>query len=438
MRRGSKLGKYRLDRRIGAGSFAEVWKARDSIERRDVALKIASPRLVEEFGRDEIEHEARIGSSLSHPHIVSVRNADWIDGYFVIASDLAAKNLAQYSGARRSVSVALNVISDVASGLAYAHGQQVVHRDLKPENVLIFRGRRAALSDFGVARRTRDGSMFTEAGTLGFMAPEQAYGKTRFASDVFSLGLVAYELLSGTLPGWPFEWPFEGHQRFTRRTPELVQAVVRRAVSVSIDKRQRDAVVFNREFSEAIRRIQTKPPTRRRRRVSAQTITPFDAEVKLFLLRHRYNLELIADCFRCNGPISEAMSFCPWCGTSENSFIEITRYPLVCPDCERGVRREWPMCPWCYRGRFDNLEQHLRLEKYAQRKCPRRSCSGELLLFMRYCPLCKERVTRPWIHPDLPDRCRNCSWSVSDLFWRFCAWCGHRGARSDVPIKGLQ
>ncbi len=89
LRRGSKLGKYRLEGRIGKGACAAVWRARDTVEKRLVALKVAFPELVQEFGRGALEHEARIASRLSHPNLVSVRNADWIKGYFVIASDLA-------------------------------------------------------------------------------------------------------------------------------------------------------------------------------------------------------------------------------------------------------------------------------------------------------------------------------------------------------------
>jgi serine/threonine-protein kinase len=87
LRRGSRLGKYRLDRRLDRGGFAEVWKARDTVEGRDVALKVSLPGAVEEWGRDEIEREARIASRLHHPNVVAVRNADWIDGRFAVATD---------------------------------------------------------------------------------------------------------------------------------------------------------------------------------------------------------------------------------------------------------------------------------------------------------------------------------------------------------------
>jgi serine/threonine-protein kinase len=206
LKRGSRLGKYRMERRIGRGAFASVWKARDLVENRDVALKLVGPQEVEEYGRKALEHEARIGIRISHPNIVGFRNADWIEGWFVLATDLAERNLANYAGARRSGAVALGIIRDVARGLAHAHSKGVLHRDVKPENILIFRDRHAALCDFGVSRFAKGATAtYTEAGTLGYIAPEQAYGRPRFASDVFSLGLIAYETLTGVLPTWPFD-----------------------------------------------------------------------------------------------------------------------------------------------------------------------------------------------------------------------------------------
>ena len=82
LRRGSRVGKYRLERRIGQGAFADVWKARDTVENRDVALKLVLPSIIAAQGRTEIEREARIAVRLKHPNIVAVRNADWLDGYF--------------------------------------------------------------------------------------------------------------------------------------------------------------------------------------------------------------------------------------------------------------------------------------------------------------------------------------------------------------------
>ena len=173
IRKGSMLGKYRLESRLGQGSFGSVWKARDTVEDRRVALKIVSRRVEEEFGRRSIEREARIGGRLEHDNIVALRNADWIDGYFVLATDLASRNLAEYAAARRSPSIGLRVIRDLVAGLAHAHTRQVMHLDLKPENVMIFADGRAAIGDFGTSRIVRGVTRtYLESGTLGYMAPD--------------------------------------------------------------------------------------------------------------------------------------------------------------------------------------------------------------------------------------------------------------------------
>ncbi len=430
---GSRMGKYRLDRRVGRGGFAEVWKARDTVENRPVALKLSNPEAVAEWGRAAIEAEARIMSRLHHPGIVAVRNADWIDGRFVIATDLAKTNLANYTRARRSPAVALEVIRQVAAGLAYAHKHRVLHRDVKPENILIFPDGRAALGDFGASRLAKGATRtYTEAGTLGYMAPEQAYGKVRFASDVFSLGLIAYEILTGTLPTWPFTWPFEAHRRFESRAPLPLRSVLRKAAEFQPRRRYPDAVVLSQALEKAFAQVEDAPrgkrPPRRRKRAAAPS--PLAVQAEAFRRAHGAALGLRFSCHRCEGPVSEAMDYCPWCGTADNAFGEITRYPLVCPECEKGVRPEWNACPWCYKGRFVGNGRKSPRDPQAVRRCGARGCSGELRPFMRYCPLCKRRTRRVWSHSDLPDRCPRCRWPTSHAFLRFCPWCGRREPRA--------
>jgi serine/threonine-protein kinase len=399
LRRGTRLGKYRLERRIDRGSFAEVWKARDTVEDRVIALKVMHPESVEDWGRKAVEKEARISSRLDHPNIVAVRNADWIDGRFVIASDLAVANLASYSRARRSGAVALRIVREIAAGLAYAHEKRLIHRDVKPENILVYADGHAALTDFGASRFSKGATrVYTEAGTLGYMAPEQAYGRVRFASDVFSLGLIAYEVLTGVLPEWPFDWPPERFEHFMLKVPHPARAVLRKAAQFEPKRRYKDAVELHQALEGAFARAQ-RPSERKVRR-------------------------------RCGGPIAESMKYCPWCGAGDNSFSDITSYPLVCPDCEKGVRPEWNACPWCYPGRFVSNGSKPPADPQAVRRCSNRGCEGELRPFMRYCPLCKRKTRRVWSHEDLPDRCPRCRWPTSHAFLRFCPWCGRREPRA--------
>ncbi len=433
LRKGSKLGKYRLDRRLGQGSFADVWKARDLVLGVNVALKIAHPAAVTEWGRAAIEQEARIATRLRHPNIVAVRNADWVDGHFTIATDLAKSNLAEYRLARRSARTALRVIREMAQGLAHAHAQRVLHRDVKPENIMIFADGRAALGDFGASRFAAPATRaYTEAGTFGYIAPEQAYGRARFSSDVFSLGLIAYEILTGFLPTWPFEWPPECYRIFTAKVPEPVRPVLRKAAQFDPGRRYADAQQFSdaleRAFDEVTAHAQTAP--RRRRKPRAPELSPLAVSAEAFRRAHGRGLELRFRCHRCDGPIAEPMAHCPWCGSAGNSFTHLTHSALVCPDCEKGVRPEWKACPWCYAGRFEGNGRRPPVDPKAVRACSTRGCEGQLRPFMRYCPLCKRKVKRVWSHADLPDRCPRCRWPTSHAYFRFCPWCGRRELRA--------
>ncbi len=425
LRRGVRLGKYRLERRLGIGSAAEVWAARDTIEQRRVALKMVLPSVVEQHGRAEIERKARIASRLEHPNMVTIRNADWMDGRFVLVIELAKTSLADYPGARRSGRVALRIIRDVAAGLAYAHGRRLMHRDVKPENVLIFADGHAALGDFGVSRLADSERTLTEAGTLGYMAPEQAYGRPTLSSDVFSLGVIAYELLTGELLTWPFEWPPPGYRRFLSRVPKSCVPVLRKACEFEPDRRYADAIEFHRALEKAEKAASEVRPRRpRRRHAKASAASALSVQSELFRKRHGAALRMRYRCHRCDGAIAEEMPFCPWCGSGDNSFAEITPASLICPWCERGVRPEWTACPWCFAGRFEGNGRTAPHDPRAERSCSRRGCPGQLRPFMRYCPLCRQKPGRLWSHPELGERCPRCRWPVSREFWRFCAWCG--------------
>jgi serine/threonine protein kinase len=262
------------------------------------------------------------------------------------------------------------------------------------------------------------------------MAPEQAYGRAGWASDVFSLGLIAYELITGKLLSWPFSWPPAGIDRFQERVPEPLQAVLRKAALFEPRRRFADGPALYRAIESATRRVEqsARQATRRPRKRTAPS--PRAIEAGLFRRLYGRGLGMRYDCHLCDGPIAEAMSHCPWCGTADNSFREVTGYPLVCPECERGVKPEWRACPWCYPGRFAGNGRPPREDTKAERRCSRRGCEGRLRVFMRYCPVCKQRPRRPWSRSELSDRCPRCRWPVSRQFWRYCPWCGRREPRA--------
>jgi hypothetical protein len=432
LRRGTRLGKYRLERRLGRGGFAEVWKARDAVEKRDLALKITHRDGVEEFGRDAIELEARIASRLRHPNIATARNADWIDGRFIIATDLAESNLADCKRIRRSSRLALQVVRDVAAGLSFAHQNKILHRDVKPENILIYADGRAALADFGASKFAKGaGQTFTEAGTLGYMAPEQAYGRPRYSSDVFSLGLIAYEQLTGILLSWPFEWPPQRHERFEAKVASPLRSILRKAAEFDPSHRYKNGQEFHEALEKGFARFEAQSTTVVRKRPEKKAPpSPLAVQAEAFRRAHGRKLGMRFSCHRCDGPIAEEMMHCPWCGSGENSFRDITSHQLVCRECERGVLPEWKACPWCYPGRFQGNGRAPRADPSTLRSCSNKKCSGKLRQFMRYCPLCKQKTRRVWSHPELPDRCPRCRWPTSHAFMRFCPWCGRHERRA--------
>jgi len=264
-----RLGKYRIRRRIGAGAFATVYEAYDTIEGIPVALKIPHPDELEKDSLNLIHKEVRLTARLEHDNILSLRNAMMIDGYFVIATPLGEETLTDRLHRRLGPKTALSYTEQLLDALAYAHEQRVIHCDIKPDNVILFPDNHVRLADFGIAKvalRTRT-IMGSGQGTVGYIAPEQAMGKPSFRSDVFSMGLVIYRMFAGVLPEWPFDWPPPGMDRLRRTVSREFIAFLQRSIEVRERKRFRDGVQMQRAFEKIAPRALRKP-TRSRRRAS--------------------------------------------------------------------------------------------------------------------------------------------------------------------------
>ena len=211
LRPGQRVGPYVVEGQLGAGGMASVWRARDERNGEWVAIKI----MVEMFDDDEqitarFIDEVRRHAQLHHPNIVAVRDVFSIGGKPCMVMDLApggslAAALDAAPGRRLSFGAALPLIKDVLAALDYAHRKGIVHRDVKPSNILLDEQHQHAwLSDFGIAlvigekRRTRAG---VSVGTNAYMSPEQILAQAiDFRSDVYSIGCVLYETLTGQPP----------------------------------------------------------------------------------------------------------------------------------------------------------------------------------------------------------------------------------------------
>lgn len=236
-----RLGKYRIERRLAQGGFAFVYQALDTIEGVRVALKMPHQNIVTPTMLDTFQREARLVAKLDHPNILPVKDASFIDGRFVIASRLGEQTLTDRLRKRVSFPHAISYIEQLIEAVAYAHRSKIIHCDIKPDNVILLPDGRLQLMDFGIARVAQKTIAGSGSGTVGYMAPEQAMGRPSTKSDVFSIGLIVYKMLSGHLPEYPFDWPPEGYAVLRKKAhPELID-FVRRSLEVRPSKRFRDA-----------------------------------------------------------------------------------------------------------------------------------------------------------------------------------------------------
>ena len=201
-------GRYEVEELVGHGGMSSVYKARDALLERHVALKI----LHEQYTADEdfverFKREARSVAQLQHPNIVTVIDRGEAEGrQFIVFEYIDGENLKErvVRNGRLDVREAVEISLEVARGLAFAHEQGLIHRDVKPQNILLNGDGRAKVTDFGIARSLAVDGMTqtgTVLGTSNYIAPEQASGQRVDAhSDVYALGVVLYELLAGEVP----------------------------------------------------------------------------------------------------------------------------------------------------------------------------------------------------------------------------------------------
>ena len=414
-----KIDKYRVLRRIASGPLADVYAAYDTIQKTRVALKL--PKSADNVSEAEILHEVQVATKLKHPNILSVLNASYIDRRFVIAMELGEESLADRVERRISTARALDLAEQALAALAFAHEHRIIHCDIKPENFILFPGNQLKLGDFGFAKLSLRTLKASGSGTIDYIAPEQAMGRPKFQSDVFSMGLVLYRLFSGKLPEWPFEWPLVGHERLAARVrPEFVE-MLKKAIQLNPARRYRDATQMQAAFKKARRHARRQKRARARNGNGGSSWRTI--QWREFQRRFRKTLDTRHQCRRCEGPVAENMQACPWCGFDNPARGSAYSLPASCPRCERGVKNEWDYCPWCYGPGFVAETTRRYPDKRYTAKCANKRCRGELMPFMRYCPWCRSKVRRPWKLPGSRHSCKACKWGIARDFWNFCAWC---------------
>ena len=206
--RASLADRYTVERELGKGGMATVFLATDVRHEREVAIKVLNPELAVTIGGERFEREIKLAAKLNHPHILGLYDSGNADGLlFYVMPFVRGESLRDRIEREGQLPVddAVQLALEVADALGYAHSQNIVHRDIKPENILLSNGH-ALVADFGIARAvTEGGAKLTQTGvsigTPSYMSPEQASGETVGPSaDIYSLGCVLYEMLSGEPP----------------------------------------------------------------------------------------------------------------------------------------------------------------------------------------------------------------------------------------------
>ncbi len=300
-----KLGRYELLDELGRGAMGVVYRARDPIIDRVVALKTIDFALTGAAAasfEQRFFQEARAAGRLNHPNIVTIYDAGQADGVAYIAMEfLDGTSLRQLLDEPPPLGIAraVEVAGQVARGLAYAHEQGVIHRDIKPANIIVLRNKRPKITDFGIARLSEaDGRSGERAGSPKYMAPEQIRADATIdgRADLFSLGAVLYEMVAGRAP-FTGETVLEIMEqvlgadppqpsRVNSRVPPELDALVMRMLA----KRPADRFPSARSLFRELRRLEERLEERTTREaadeaevVAATAPTPSDGDETLVL-----------------------------------------------------------------------------------------------------------------------------------------------------------
>jgi serine/threonine protein kinase len=259
-------GRYTLERELGQGGMALVFLARDLRHDRRVALKVLRPEISAEIGAERFLREIKLAAGLTHPHILPVYDSGEAGGLlFYVMPNMEGRSLRERLEAEKQLPLdeALRITREVATALDYAHRNRVIHRDIKPENILFQEGN-AMVADFGIGKALTGSAGVTQTGlaigTPAYMSPEQASGEHEIdgRSDIYSLGCVLYEMLTGEVPftgtnaqaimSKRFLSPIP-HVKAVRDVPEGVDTLVTRALA----RAAVDRFATAGQFAEALR-----------------------------------------------------------------------------------------------------------------------------------------------------------------------------------------
>ena len=321
--RGQTIGKYRILSPLGSGGFGTVYLAEDTWIDKKVALKVPHRQQGLDFG--ELLQEPRLLAALNHPNIVSVLTAEKQEGVFFIVMEYVPGETLESLIAREGamdLTRALDFTCQICNAVDHAHRQGVIHRDLRPGNVLVTETGFIKVADFGTSRFLEIAAHGTTViGSPPYMAPEQFHGRAVFASDIYSLGVTMYQMLTGLLP---YETPAPGDieklmsgelvsppRIRNPRIPRAINDAVMRAMKPdAADRYQRAG-----DLLEDVLAARTAPVRRAARAVAESPAASEDPD-RHQRIRSRETPQA-RFCWHCRKPLHARTSKCPFCGESQ-------------------------------------------------------------------------------------------------------------------------
>lgn len=327
--KGQTLGKYRILSPLGSGGFGTVYLARDTWLDKQVAIKVPHRQ-----GLDfsELLREPRLLASVNHPNIVSITTAEKQDDVFFIVMEYVAgetlESVLERDGAL-DLPRALDYTVQIGNAVDHAHKQGVIHRDLRPANVLVSESGMLKVADFGTSRFLEIAAHGTTViGSPAFMAPEQFQGKAVFASDLYSVGITMYQMLTGELPYDPPP-PSALHKLLTGELvapprsrnpaiPRRLNDIVMKALAPQVTDRYTRAQDLLDDLLAAKPVILGTPGPRAIADLGLDEVRPARPAMPPPPRSVKYqDREAARNCWHCRRPLHNLATKCPFCGENQ-------------------------------------------------------------------------------------------------------------------------
>ena len=322
--RGQTLGKYRVLSSLGSGGFGTVYLAEDKWLDKKVALKVPHKQ---QLDPSDMLKEARLLAAMDHPNIVSMLTAERIDSVFFLVLEYVTGETLEHMVLRDGalpLTQALDITCQVCNAVDHAHRAGVLHRDLRPGNILVSDIGVVKVADFGTSRFLEIAAHGTTViGSPPYMAPEQFHGKAVFASDVYSLGVTMYQMLTGTLP---YETPAPADiERLMRgelvtaprlrnsKIPKAINDIILRALAPDLSVRYARASELLSDLLAA-----REPSPARVRPGGGQGVGTADERQMRGIQERLKDREALPQaarfCWHCRKPLHARNDRCPFCG----------------------------------------------------------------------------------------------------------------------------